>query len=316
MSVTYLMSYPGPDWHIRGGENLRSQSRPPTSPRLALREWIAVADTILRAGGHILVMPPPSVEPSLTGLVYTINAGQAFLTQEKPVFLLASMAAPHRVPERDFVRALAAEAGLVTRVAQQPWEGQADLQTVVGSNRWLATWGIRSSRASVDEVRQLLPSNARLLDLQLQPPFTHGSLALAPLVNPGGDVVLLAHGGAFVGVHVEAIRRFVGASVEVLPVDREDALAFACHALAVNGTLLVPVGVSAALRGQLVRRGFLLEELDLPELCGKGGGGPRALVNELRGLVLGEGAPDYASRREEVVAKLDEYPETVTKGAT
>jgi N-dimethylarginine dimethylaminohydrolase len=226
------------------------------------------------------------------------------------------MAAPHRQSERDFVRAFAAEAGLTTQVAVEVWEGQADLQALVGSNRHIATWGTRSSRASVEEVRGLLPSNAKLLDLQLQPPFTHGSLALAPLANHAGDTILLAHGAAFVSVHVEAVRRFVGNSVEVLPIDRDDALGFACHALCVNGTLILPSGVSAGLRGQLVRRGFILEELDLPELCGKGGGGPRALVNELRGLVLGDGAPDYASRREELVARLDEYPETVTKGAT
>jgi hypothetical protein len=52
-----------------------------------------------------------------------------------------------------------------------------------------------------------------------------------------------------------------------------------------------------------------LEELELTELFGKGGGGPRCLVNELRGLVLTANAPDYGSRREELLELVDRYPE-------
>src|SRR5206468_668376 len=129
-------------------------------------------------------------------------------------------------------------------------------QLVGGSNRYLVTWGVRSARGSLDDLRPLLPSNARVLDLQLQAPFTHGNLALDPVVNHAGDTVLLAHGGALAGSTLEAVRHFVGGSVEVYPIDRDDALALACHSLCVNGTLIVPSGVSAGLRGQLVRRGF------------------------------------------------------------
>ncbi len=309
MSITYLMSYPGPTWHIRGGENFRSQSREPTNPRRALKEWLSLCDAIVRASGHILVMPPPTVDPPLTGLIYTANAGQLFKPGEQSTFLLSKMAVAHRQAEREYVRAFAAEAGLHTQPADHPWEGQADLQTVGNTNRFIATWGVRSVRASVDEIRPLLPPNAKLLDLQIQEPFFHGDTCLSAISNRAGDTLLLAHAGALVGTSIEALRGFVGNRIDVISVDRDDALAYACNSLAVNGTLLIPPGLSATLRGQIARRGFVFEEIDLPELFGKGGGGPRCLVNELRGVVLTASAPDYASRRQELFDLVERYPE-------
>jgi N-dimethylarginine dimethylaminohydrolase len=243
-------------------------------------------------------------------MVYTANAGQLFRIGERSVYLLSSMTTKHRQSERDHVRAFAAAAGLEVQVAQHAWEGQADLQSI-GGNRYIATWGVRSVRESLEDVRPLLPPSARLLDVQICDPFFHGDVCLNPIANRAGDVTLLAHAGAFVSTGIEAVRHFAGGSVDVLGVDRDDAVAYACNSLCVAGTLLVPSGVSAGLRGQLVRRGFTVEDLDLPELLGKGGGGPRCLVNELRGLVLQPGAPDYASRRDDLVAEIDKYPEQV-----
>src|SRR5260370_18885807 len=109
MSVTFLMSYPGPGWHIRGGENFRSETRSETNPRRALKEWIALCDAITRAGGHILVMPPAAVDPPLTGMVYTANAGQLFRIGERSLFLLSNMSVVHRQKEREPVAAFAAQ---------------------------------------------------------------------------------------------------------------------------------------------------------------------------------------------------------------
>ena len=80
----------------------------------------------------------------------------------------------------------------------------------------------------------------------------------------------------------------------------------------IGGSLRIgPAGLSSTLRGHLVRRGFQLEELELGELFGKGGGGPRCLVNEMRGLVLNEGAPSYEALRERLHALMESYPEKV-----
>ena len=200
MSATFLMSYPDANWQIRGGRNFRSQERTATSPRRAMREWLTLCDAILRAGGHVLVMPPPAAAPGaagLTGLVYTANAGQLFHVGDSWVYLVSRMAVPHRVPERDPIRDFVKDAGIEVREAASVWEGQADLQHL-GGNRWICTWGVRSERASLAEIHAILPPSSRVLDLELQEPFFHGDTCLNPLVNRSGDMVLLGHGAAFV----------------------------------------------------------------------------------------------------------------------
>jgi N-dimethylarginine dimethylaminohydrolase len=308
MAATFLMSYPGPDWHIRGAQNFRSESRASTNPRRAMQEWLSLCDAISRAGGRILVMPPAAGPPTLTGMVYTANAGQLFHRPDGWSYLVSRMATPHRQAEREVVAAFLREAGLRVALAAGVWEGQADLQQLP-ANRFVATWGVRSERPSVDEVRAELPPGARLLELQLHEPFFHGDTCLDPLTSRAGDTLLLVHAGAFVGDGLGALRGFLGERVDILSVDRDDALGYACNSLCVGGTVLAPTGLSTGLRGQLARRGYTLEEIDLPELFGKGGGGPRCLVNELRGLTVNPGAPDYASLRDELHAKAERYPE-------
>jgi N-dimethylarginine dimethylaminohydrolase len=308
--ATFLMSHPRGDWQIRGGENFRSKAKAATNPRAAMREWLQLCDAITRAGGRILVMPPNTDAPSLTGMIYTANSGALFKNGDRWTFLLSMMSVPHRQGERERIRAFLGEAGVPAEEAPHVWEGQADVTTLSGS-RYLLTWGVRSVRESLDEVRRRLPMGARTLDLQLRDPWFHGDTCLDPLTNRAGDTVLLAHEGALVDKTLPELRSFLGGQVDVLAVDEDDALAYACNSLCVNGTVLLPTGLSTGLRGHLARRGFNLVELDLPELFGKGGGGPRCLVNELRGFVLTDDAPSYAAARDRLHALAETYPESV-----
>jgi N-dimethylarginine dimethylaminohydrolase len=219
------------------------------------------------------------------------------------------MSVGHRQVEREHVRAFMSEAGLPVAEAQHVGEGQADVTTLKG-NRFVLTWGVRSVREALAEVRARLPMGARVLELQIKDPFFHGDTCLDPIDTRSGDEVLLAHAGALVSGGLPELRTFLGQYGEVLAVDEDDALRYACNSLCVNGTLLVPSGLSAGLRGTLVRRGIPVEELELPELFGKGGGGPRCLVNELRGFVLTDDAPSYVAKRDTLYALAETYPES------
>lgn len=315
MGATFLMSYPGPSWTIRGGANFRSQERAPTNPRAAMQEWLGLCDAITRAGGTILVMPPKPATPPLSGMIYTANAGALFRKGDVGDFVVSQMAVNHRQDEHGQVSAFFREAGVAALQANQVWEGQADICSLAGS-RYILTWGVRSVQKSVDEIRTHLPPGARTLALQLREPFFHGDTCLNPIKNRVGDHVLLAHAGAFVDHSIQDVRDFVGSYAEVFPVDEDDALGYACNALSVDGTLLIPTGLSTALRGQLVRRGFTLQELELGELFGKGGGGPRCLVNELHGFVADREAPTtYLGQRSRLQQLAESYPESVATPA-
>jgi N-dimethylarginine dimethylaminohydrolase len=312
MGATFLMSYPAARWQIRGGENFRSKARAITNPRAAMHEWLQLCDAITKHGGRILVMPPAAVDPPLTGMMYTANAGAMFKVGDHWTFLLSKMSVAHRQAEQPHIKAFWDEAGVPTDIAPHTWEGQADVATLPG-NRFLLTWGVRSVRESLEEVRRRLPPGARVLELKLRDPWFHGDTCLDAMTTRGGDTVLLAFAGALVDRTIPELRHFVSDAVEVLPIEEDDCLGYAANSLGVNGTVLMPSGLSTGLRGHLLRRGFNIEELELPELFGKGGGGPRCLVNELRGFVLTADAPDYVSQRHHLHELADRYPESVEK---
>lgn len=314
---TYLMSYPSVSWQppaVPGGQGEGLPEGRISHPQLAFREWLALGDAITRAGGQILVMSPPAVEPPLHGLVHAASLGRLLGAGDRLTFLLSRFPEPERHAETEFVHLFLAEAGLSTRTAQRTWGGQGDLLPISG-NRYIATWGTHVDRQSMEEIRPLLPPGARCLEVELREPFRHGGEVLGVITNRAGDTVLLVHAAALANVSLEALRNFVGARVEVYPIDGTDMQARASAALAVSGTLLVPPGLSSALRGQLARRGFILEEIELPHLVGPKTG-PRDLVNELRGLVVTSDAPTYISLREELKALADSYPTTSPPAAS
>jgi len=317
MGATYLMCYPGPRWQIRGGANPRSQSKSPTNPRAAMREWLTLADAITRAGGHILVMAPPADDAGaqLSGLVYAANHGAMFKNGDQWLFLVSKMAVPHRGGEREVVRRFFAEAGVPTLEAQHEWEGQSEVQSLKAA-RVILSWGVRSKRESLEEVRRVLPKQSRTLEVQVKEPFTHGDAVLAPLYTRAGDMVVLAYGLGMVNRSIPELRTFIGTSGDVVSIDEDDAMAAATSALSVNGTVLLPAGTSTGLRGTLVRRGFTaVEEIEMPELLGKGGGGPRSLVNEMPGFVISDEAPSYSHLRDKLYALAEGYPESAGGGA-
>jgi len=309
MGATFLMSYPGPNWQIRGAANFRSESRSTTNPRAAMVEWLSLADAITRAGGRILVMPP--TDPSLTGMVYTANAGHMFKNGDEWLYVVSKMAVAHRQPEQARIKAFLSEAGVPVREAKHTWEGQAEVCTFTKGSRYILTWGVRSVRESIEEIRGYLPRGSRSKEIQLHEPWFHGDTCLNPLVNRAGDTHLLAFGGALVSSNIPEIRNFLDKADEVISVDEDDARAYVCNALCIDGTVLMAEGSSSGLRGTLIHRGYMIEELNLPELFGKGGGGPRCMVNELRGFVLTDDAPSYVQQREHLQALVSTYPESL-----
>ena len=302
----FLVSYPGPTWRILGAQNFRSATRASTSARGALQEWLNFTEVLAARGAFLLPVSPPLVEPPLTGLLYAANHGHLFARPgAPPLFLVSRMSVPHRALERGVVRGHMEALGFETAEIASRWEGQAEITTLPGG-RFILTWGVRSDRESVDEVAALLPADARVLVVRLRAPFFHGDTCLNLIEAQDGRAVLLAHEGALVDTSIGELARFCEPDVEVLPVTEADALNYACNALPMGQALIAPPGLSAELRGQLDARGVTLLEVLLGELFGKGGGGPRCLVNELRGIdARALGALDW---RPAVVAQVAGYP--------
>ncbi len=304
----HLLSYPQPGWHIRGGANFRSLTRAPTSPRKAMHEWIALADAIEALGAPVAVLPPPEGE-LLTGMMYAANFGRYFPHSGR--FLVSKMSVSHRQGEAAHVAAFFRETlGLEAPQASEIWEGQADVADL-GADRHILTWGVRTAHAACDLVRDELGPSARTLDVKLREPFFHGDTCLSVLRRGDGSPLLMVYPGALVDHTETDLARF--GAIDLLPIDERDALAYACNALQVGKTLLVPTGVSDALLARLEAEGITPRPMDFGELFGKGGGGPRCLVNVLRGLPS-ERIPDpvrFATLRPHLLELAEGYPESL-----
>ena len=296
MGATYLMSYPGPNWQIRGGENFRSQTRTPTQPEQGVSRMAHAVRRHRARRRPILVMPPAAGRAAAHRMIYTANAGQLF--QHATAGPSCCRAWRWRT-DRPSGRPLRVHgARRAWRRRREPtWEGQADCRRSpavassppgacarTGVSTRFARCCRRAPRSSTSSPGAVLPRR-HLPGPAQQPRRRHVLLALR-----------------------RRVRRLATAATSQLPRRprgargrREDALGYACNALCVNGTVFLPAGFrrrcAAISCGAASPRGA-----DFRELFGKGGGGPRCLVNELRGLVVNPGAPDYASLRDELHA--------------
>jgi N-dimethylarginine dimethylaminohydrolase len=301
----FLMSPPAPGWRILGAANYKSAARAQVNPRKALEEWLRLADAIVAAGGEVAVLPPPAAPALLTGLMYTANAGWLVAPDR---FRVAHLSVAHRQAEQPYLlAAIPALLGIQVERSRAVWEGQADMGTI-GADALILTYGVRSAFESVAEVQAALPASAESQPARLRQPFFHGDTCTDLLETPLGKV-WLAFPGAFASPEeYRAVRRFAERRAEVVEIGESDALGYACNSLSIGGKLLAPEGLSSGLLGGLSRRGLQVEPLDFGELFGKGGGGPRCLVNELRGMASIPPPASYRNKRAAIVGDVGYYP--------
>jgi N-dimethylarginine dimethylaminohydrolase len=306
----FQLCHPGPNWHIRGGENFRSEERRPTSPRKAMAEWLALADAIVDLGGEVVVMPPPDTDPPLTGAIYAANHGAIFSNEGGTSFLAAKMSVAHREAETPHVMSFVAEAlGLTVEAAEHVWEGQADIATLAPGH-YVLTFGVRTVYEACAMVRARLEPGATVREVRLRAPYFHGDTCISALHPVPDRTLLLVCAESLVDDKPKDLALAPG--VEVMTISEKDALAYACNALQVGDTLLSPKGVSDKLLHAIDDAGISIREMDFAELFGKGGGGPRCLVNVLRGFDAGR-VPDavrYTHEKARLEALLQTYPET------
>lgn len=291
MAQRFLMSPPPKSWRIVGGENFKSEDRKAVDPEAAYWEWSRLLSAISFAGGEVHALDPKKyTNELLSGLTYAANWGR--LWKSKNLFLLSRMKVPHRQKEAEVIRRFLEDKnfGFAIRQAESIWEGQADVADLPAGARIL-TYGPRSELPSVEELYRL-----RVLDLTdasssasrmpalgqaILEPFFHGDTCLNLVATPKGPVALI-YPGAFADNEARTAAWWsVKLRAEVILVNREDALAYAGNALTVGHTFIYLEGISDALLKQMDNRGLELVEIQMINLFGTGGGGPRCLVNRL-----------------------------------
>jgi N-dimethylarginine dimethylaminohydrolase len=270
LTSLYFMSPPSPDWALKGKSNFRSQSASPVNARAARAEWLALAERIEALGGTVVALPP-SLE--LTGMPYAAEAGHVMAKSDGRVdFLLPRMKSPHRRDEATHWGALLGRMG--ARCVDLPndviWEGQGDVAHFEGVT--LLFHGGRTTTGGMEAARSHFLGE--VLPVEVSEPAFHGNMALLPL-EPFGRLLVCPD-----VVAQSSLRRLKDrfGNAQLLEVSVDELRCYATNGLLLGRTLLAPSLVPGRVLEVFRSLGVSVELLSIPELCDKGGGGPRCLV--------------------------------------
>jgi N-dimethylarginine dimethylaminohydrolase len=301
----FLMSPPRRDWGVRGRANPFSARFAPGADlgAQAVRDWLSVADAIVRAGGDVAVVPAPD-DASLTGLPYVAEAGHMGVDQDGPVFLVARLTPPHRQGEAQHLARTFASWGWRTRSVGVPWEGQGDVLRI-DAQRTMLTSGVgryaRTHASAFPIVAAHLATRVQHVRFRADPWF-HGNTFFGAFTSTRGTKALVCE-AAIAREDRASLAHFLE-GVELVPIDRALSLAYATNALQVNDTVLAPAGLPPAIHALWRALGLRVEELTLPALFGKGGGAAVCLTNRVEGATIASvpAAARYENARASIAA--------------
>ncbi len=234
---------------------------------LAKQQWRALYDILTDHATVRLVNP----QPGSPDMVFTANAGLVSGRR----FLASRFRYPERQYEEPYFADWFLDRGYEVMLMPRdvPFEGAGDaLFDRAGKRLWFA-YGHRSVLAAREAIESRL--GARVVPLKLTDQrFYHLDTCFCPL--DGGHV--LYYPAAFDAASRATIEKLVPADRRIA-VGEEDALAFACNAVAAGRTIVVNRATTAFVDA-LGRRGFEVVQTPLSEFM-KAGGSAKCLTLRL-----------------------------------
>jgi N-dimethylarginine dimethylaminohydrolase len=237
---------------------------------LARQQWKNLHDIVAKRASVSLIEP---VE-GLPDMVFTANAG---LVQRraspKKQFIVSSFRYPERQPEEKYFEEYFSSRGYAVQQLQHGtvFEGAGDALFDTRGTLWVGS-GIRSAPRAPDEIKALLDVETVGLEL-IDPHWYHLDTCFCPL--PEGQAI--AYAKAFSEKSVGILKAAFGE--KIIWVSEADAKNFACNAVSVDQTVILPK-VSAEMKAALAQRDFEVIETDVSEFL-KAGGACKCLTLEI-----------------------------------
>jgi N-dimethylarginine dimethylaminohydrolase len=263
---TYLMC-PPEHYAVEYAINPWMSAGTPVDPGLAVKQWDALRETLVRLGHTVHLLPPRA---GLPDMVFAANG--AFTVDG--VAYGARFRYAQRTAEAAAHRCWYDEHGWRFVAGREINEGEGDFTYLPGAYGGviLAGYGFRTEAAAHAEAQDVLGRPVVSLRL-VDPRFYHLDLALAAL----DDATPIYYPDAFSPASQDVLRQlFPGAVV----VDEAEALGFGLN-LVSDGRHVVFGADAVGLAGRLSTAGYVPLPVDLGELR-KGGGGVKCCVAELR----------------------------------
>lgn len=254
---------------------------------LALKQWNNLRSIISNLANVEVI----DQAPGLPDMVFTANAGLVFKDLGY-VWLSRFAVSQRRGEQRQFAGWFISQ-GLdiieTPPVAEMFFEGAGDGLIDLNGEYWLG-YGIRSTRSAVETITKFF-HNRKFHSLELKDPhFYHLDTCFAPLSK--GHFLWYPRAFATPSYWYVACRNgrntgviFEDNPIAPLPdmlvdVDESDAMAFACNAVNIDDTVILPM-CSSHLVGRLEELGYEVITIDLSEFI-KAGGAAKCLTLQVR----------------------------------
>ncbi len=304
MKHTVLLGDPR-HFRIKGGRNPYTRGRWGLKKRVdsarARAQWERFKETLERLGARTVVM---NGDPDYPGMVFPANAG--FLQAKyKPAplaekrFVLSKLSG-HREGERHLYVRFLGSLGLRLEEAPFLFEGEADFfpageffiftfgkivptgfRPAAGLPPWRYQFSHRSDARNAEFLRKLVaPVNVlpvKLVDTR----YYHGDTAFFAF-GPKREY-LLAYFGACDRESADRLKKHFGD--KLFEISKADAEAFAANSFQLETPegphVVMPAGVSDAVRGRIRAAGLPCTEVDVSEFFSKGGGAVKCMLCDL-----------------------------------
>ena len=234
----------------------------------AMRQWERLVE-ILQCAGDVAIecVEAPT---GLPDMVFTANAALV----SGGLAIVSSFRHPERRREQNAYRAWLAQAGFATTYLQATFfEGAGDALFDRVRPILYAGYGWRSERGAASQISETLGIRTVPL-LLVDERFYHLDTALCPLAS--GHVMVFMD--AF-SPHAQTFLRRTIEPEYLIDVSVEDALAFACNAVEIDGAVVLH-SASSALRDRLHAAGYRIFATDLADFH-KAGGSAKCLTLRL-----------------------------------
>lgn len=229
----------------------------------AAQQWESLYQAYLKVGAHVEVFEPANGWPD------AVFTGDSIFLYGKH-----AIASRFRYPERSgevepMVERFRARGYTIHQLPEGLFfEGNGE--AIWWNGKILGGYGVRSDRRALDFVAKAL--DVEVVPLRMLPPHFHVDTCICPLNN---------HTLAYVpaGLDEESVARIKKLDAELIEIDAEEALLFACNSMSLDENVIVSTTKAARFNKALDKAGFQVVPLDLSEF-GKSGGGAKCLTLE------------------------------------
>lgn len=199
----------------------------PADNQKAIEQWENLRDRFVEYGAEVLFVPSKKSLPDMT---FVANAGLVFPDE---LVVLSNFRYDERKNEEQWFLEWFLNKGYTVKRPALPFEGAGD--ALFFNHRLIGGYGFRSELGVYDEIRSFVP-DVPIIPVKLtNDQFYHLDTCFCPLQG----VDYLIFDGAFEAQGLANIRALGGNEILV---PEEEALRFACNAVYINRTVILPTG--------------------------------------------------------------------------